>query len=59
MIQRALEKCRVEAKTVQSSDQKLVVKNRIRKSVVMKFTCDLAQRISEVKARISTSESPF
>jgi len=59
LIQKALDKCKQDAQTVTSNDEKLQVKNRIRKNIVLKFTCDIATRISEVKSKIKTAESPF
>lgn len=48
-----------EAKKVTSNEEKLAVKNRIRRSIVLKFTCDLATKIAEVKEKVKISENPY
>ena len=44
---------------MQSNEEKAAVKLRIRKSIVMRFTCDLALRISAIKTKIETVDSSF
>ena len=45
LIQAALDQSKAQAKAVQSNEDKLTVKNRIRRTIVMKFTCDIALKI--------------
>ena len=57
MLQATLAKSRAEAAKVRTQEQKQVVRNQIRQVVLMKFTCDLALQIAQLKEKLKTAES--
>ena len=59
LLQATLATSRAEAAKVRTQEQKLVVRNQIRAVVLMKFACDLALQIAQLKEKLRTSESEF
>ena len=57
LLQATLATSRAEAAKVRTQEQKQVVRNQIRQVVLMKFTCDLALQIAQLKEKLKTAES--
>ena len=59
LLQAALAKSRAEAAQVRTQEQKQAVRGQIRAVVLMKFTCDLALQIAQLKDKLKAAESQF